>query len=105
MKTPTVHSLRKQGIKVRVSHMRVYRAVLTFADKNAAQLEFLQRTQPVGYDLQAKGGTTIVTISDGKGNNYIGSSKCHEDDHYVRRQGLNRAVGRAVQGYLANNTL
>ena len=104
MKSPTVHDLRKRGIKVRVSHWRSYSKKDPHTGE-VANCIVLQRLQPTGFLLEAKGGLTEVMITDKDGNHYTGLARCSPADHYVLRQGLNRALGRALQGYLANNTL
>jgi hypothetical protein len=102
MKNPTIHQLRKEGLKVKVTHLRCF-VNTTFNNK----LKDVRIVHPLtqtdkNYTLFPRGGETIICITDKNGNDYIGYSRCSIADAYVKRQGINRALGRAYQVYLVN---
>lgn len=71
----TVMELRKSGNKVRVLHHR--------------------NTLEDGTVL-CKGGRTVVEITTKDGRDLSGSSRCREDERYVKKMGVQIAVGRAL---------
>jgi predicted metal-dependent phosphotriesterase family hydrolase len=101
MKTvPTVYDVRKTGVKVTVNHHRLfYKFDSRTGQKHSIICSWGVATNNFSdYHLCAKGGKTIVTITDSKGE-YVGVSVCSENDVYVKRFGTKKALARALAEY------
>jgi len=90
----TVHQLRQSGVKVRVTHKRRYFdpvnkrwALLTDYERSLAPL-------PDFVKAHEKGGLTIVNVTTPNGGEFEGQSNCSKKDVWVRKDGLNRALGK-----------
>lgn len=81
---PTVHSLRKQGFKVRVYHWRYVNNILVSAAFNKTILD-------------PKGGKTQVTVTYPTGESYVGEATCSKTDCFNRKLGVKIALGRIVK--------
>lgn len=101
-----VEKLRKNGCLVRVTHKRkVYFPRITsnhtggFHVKN--EVDFLTKREIAElngtYLVSHNGGTTTVEVTDPlTGLTFTGKSFTHENDNFVRKTGLTKALGRAV---------
>lgn len=108
-KVPTIHELRKAGYKVRVTHIRKFFRFdpqtgkkrtfwAAFHSKKHAPLakpEDIKECEE--FFIDCKGGETVIDLTspDGKSTTQ-GVSVCSEDDAYVKRKGIRRALGFAV---------
>lgn len=109
---PTVHELRKQGWKVRVTHERQY---FRFCPRSGRRLTKFTLSKGFGYyeDMQhwwalsPKGGRTAVTIKPPVDSiypvEYTGEVHCSLIDSYVRKYGVKRAMAIAYSNYLKAN--
>ena len=113
MKTvPTVHELRRQGYKVRVTHVRKF---LKFDSRTGKKQEFLAPFQSNKFSknhpdsqlilekqkyeeffLSCKGGETIVEVAFGGRELGRGVSICSEQDNYVKKYGVKKALAKAL---------
>lgn len=50
----------------------------------------------VGYEISNSGGQTTVSLFDGDKQVGTGLAKVHPNDHFIRYQGLTRALSRAI---------
>ena len=106
MKTaPTVHELRLNGFKVRVSH---YRLFFRFCEWTGRRLEKIAYGNKYQDDLDwwllsPTGGKTEVTITDKEGNDYYGVVYCSNKDPYVKAFGRKKALYRAYALYCEAN--
>lgn len=107
----TVLTLRRKGIKVRVTHERrfVYPQVkdtylhhakvdniLLWADRNAKYGNNFTFVEKVFPEMSATGGKTTVEITvDGK--NYVGFALCSNKENYNKRRGVKIALSRALK--------
>jgi hypothetical protein len=99
MKTiPTVHELRRSGLKVTVNHNRVfYRFDPQTGKKNSVVCTWNeQQAQYSDYYVSATGGFTRVCILDEEGNSTCAVSICSVSDHYNKKLGTKKAVARAL---------
>lgn len=87
-----VHSLRKSGNKVSVTHRRRYFdpvnkrwAVLSRYDRALAPL-------PEFVVVDVRGGETEVSVRMKSGREFVYVAKCSKKDIYVRSVGLNAAL-------------
>lgn len=97
---PTIHQLRLQGLKVRVSHQRLY---YFYDAKTGARRTIVAHPDEVASNdfwFQSHfGGKTVITIVDPQGIEYVGESVCSDEDRYVRVKGRNKALARAYSLY------
>jgi hypothetical protein len=89
--TPSVHSLRKQGYKVRVLHSR--RALFPKSHYYAAHL--FGDSLPLSV-LDAKGGLTRIEITTPDNKFYIGESRCSNKENFNHKLGNKIALNRAL---------
>lgn len=94
-----IKELEAKNIQVRIYH---YRRV--FDGYNSDNTKFYSeelltdiRNQKRQNDIQSKGGRTycILTFPDGK--TFTGEARCSIEDAFVRKRGVAKAVGRAIQ--------
>ncbi len=91
----TVETLRKNKYKVRVIHRRYYKkdnVSLLLSEKDYAAT----KEHCPGFELQLKGGLTIVNVRTPDGQEKNGVSICHGIDNFCRKTGLNIAISRAL---------
>jgi hypothetical protein len=59
------------------------------------------------WELLPKGGKTLVTVTDpDTGLEFIGVTRCRDDDNYNKREGIERALNKIVdlmRGYEYQN--
>jgi hypothetical protein len=102
---PTIHELRRSGLKVTVNHNRVFykydaktgrrdTIVCTWAE---------QQEQYSDFYVSATGGFTRVCILDEEGNSTCGVSICSEFDHYNKKLGTKKAVARTLSQRLLDS--
>lgn len=99
--TPTVHELRKLGLKVRVSH---YRLFYKFCQWTGRRLEVVKYGNKYEDDhgwwlLSPSGGKTEITITDKSGTDFYGVVHCSNKDSYVKAFGRKKALHRAYANY------
>ena len=98
----TVHELRKAGFEVSLAHIRQYHRFNPQTGKKSKALlnphekPFLPQYED--YFLSAKGGVTVIKITK-DGIVGAGSTKCSESDSYVRKVGVVKALGKALQNF------
>lgn len=105
MKTiPTVHELRKQGLRVAVCHRRFYyRYDSRTGKKQSVLLARFERDEDPKYSdyhLDALGGETVVTIIDSQEAEFTAFSTCSLQDRYKKRIGRMKALAQAYHEYL-----
>lgn len=104
MKLPTIHQLRRQGLKVRVSHQRQY---YYFDARTGVKKTIIAHPDELKHEdfwVQSHfGGRTVITIVDKEDISYIGESECSLHDRYVRVKGRVKALARAYSCYLEVN--
>lgn len=93
----TIQSLRQNGYKVLVRHYRQSSANGFLYPK----MEFVN--DHLSHLICPKGGKVEIEIYKDNIKGY-GVSLCHANDHFVRRWGNIRALGRAYSDYLKNFT-
>jgi predicted RNA-binding protein YlxR (DUF448 family) len=113
---PSVHELRKQGYKVRVTHIRKFQR---FDPRTGKKIQFYapfqsnkflknhpeaQSAEPAEenqkfdeFFLSAKGGETIVEIGYRGKEIGRGVAVCSEYDPYVKKYGVKKAVAMALK--------
>jgi hypothetical protein len=111
-KVPTVHELRQKGFKVRVTHVRKF---LRFDPQTGKKEQFYhpfqsskfvknhpdssllsERDKYKEFYLSCKGGETIVEIALNGKELGKGVAVCSEDDNYVKKYGVRKAVAKAL---------
>ena len=113
MKTvPTVHELRRQGYKVRVTHVRKFHR---FDPQTGKKEQFYapfqsnkftknhpdspliaEKEKYEEFFLSIKGGETIVEIAFAGKEVGKGVSVCSEEDNYVKKYGVKKALAKAL---------
>ena len=89
MKNQTIKELRQNGVKVEVIYRRWGKTLgcLPMFEIRSKKLQKL---------LYPKGGMVSVRLTkDGK--DFVGESFCSREDIFVKKFGLNKALGRAIQ--------
>lgn len=119
MKTvPTVHQLRREGYKVRVTHVRKF---LRFDPQTGKKHQFFAPFQSNKFSknhpesplvaekekyeeffLSCKGGETIVEIAFGGREIGKGVASCSEHDNYVKKYGVKKALAKALHAAKAH---
>lgn len=105
MKTqPTVHELRKRGLKVRVSHYRLFYKFCQWTGRRLEQIAYgTSLTNELGWWLLNQyGGQTDVVITNEQGENFVGTVKCSKNDRYIKSFGLKKALLRAYSKYFTH---
>jgi hypothetical protein len=99
IKTPTLAELAAAGYSVDVRHVRLFDSA--YVDDNKLVVETIESTLPemkgqtVGTVLRAKGGKTEVYVTDPETKaEFYGYGKCHPEDNYNKRDGINEALKR-----------
>jgi len=85
----TVEQLRKSGYRVFVTHRRYYPNIPSPLTKDEA---IIYHTQP-----EPKGGVTTIEIYHHDDLLASGYANCSFKDNFVRRLGVNIALGRALK--------
>lgn len=102
MKTiPTVHELRKAGYKVKLSHHRRFFKHDAFSGKrHSVTVPFSMKEEHFkDYFLDPMGGETHISIfKEGSGDSYNAVAYCSASDHFCRKDGLKKAIARALHG-------
>lgn len=117
-KIPTVHELRQQGYKVRVTHVRKF---YRFDPRTGKKTQFFAPFQssktkkkqsdphPEAFSpteeffLSGKGGETIVEIADSQHKELgRGIAICSENDSYIKIYGVKKAVALALRDMEVN---
>lgn len=99
---PTVYSLRKNGSKVRVIHRRFYRVFDEMErrtkDVLLSRFEATAQLSPIDVErgLLPKGGETVIELTTPEGDNFRGVAECSLSDHFNRKTGLLKAIGRTL---------
>ena len=110
---PTVYELRKQGYKVRVTHIRNFYRFDPQTGKKSQFFAAFQSSkyykkkglpQPTEEDkrseyfLNAKGGETVIEIASSAGKELgKGVAICSEEDAYVKKVGIRKATALALR--------
>jgi hypothetical protein len=99
--TPTVHELRKLGLKVRVSHYRLFYRFCEWTGIRLEKVCYGNRYQDTlgEWMLSPRGGKTEVLITDKEGVDYYGDAYCSKKDSYVKAFGRKKALLRAYAQY------
>lgn len=56
----------------------------------------LRRYNHTTMEMSPLGGVTLAAVDDGQGGVRVGLAVCHERDHFVKKEGRNRALGRML---------
>jgi hypothetical protein len=101
IKTPTLAELRDAGYSIDVRHVRLFDTA--YVDKGKVIVETLEGSLPetrghtFGTALRAKGGKTEVWITDKETSaEFYGFARCHPDDNYDKKAGVNEALKRVA---------
>jgi hypothetical protein len=89
----TIHQLRKEGIKVRVSHMRFARPF------DSDSLRFINVTKAAKKEkmfqyIDPKGGCTTIDITNKLGADFTAQANCSDLDRFDRKLGIRICLGR-----------
>jgi hypothetical protein len=101
-KTLSVHKLRKAGFNVSLAHIRRFHRFDPQTGKkrtvflNPHEKPFL--AEYADFYLTSSGGLTIIKL-ERDGITATGIAKCSSKDSYVRKVGVVKALGKAVQTY------
>jgi hypothetical protein len=117
-KIPTVHELRQQGYKVRVTHVRKFHR---FDPRTGKKVQFFapfqssktkkKQTDPhpeafsptEEFFLSGKGGETIIEIANADHKELgKGVAICSESDPYIKSYGIKKATAIALRNIEAN---
>lgn len=101
IKTPTLAELVAAGYSIDVSHVRLFDTAYVDGDKLVvATLESSLpeiRGNAFGTALRAKGGKTEVWVTDRETSaEFYGYGRCHPDDNYDKKAGVNEALKKIV---------
>lgn len=116
---PTVHQLRQQGFKVRVTHVRKF---YRFDSRTGKKTQFYAPFQSSRFKkkdgkqhpdakienieeffLSGKGGETIIEIASSDHKELgKGVAVCSEEDSYVKSYGVRKATAIALRNMEAN---
>jgi hypothetical protein len=116
---PTVYELRRQGYKVRVTHIRKFHR---FDPRTGKKTQFFapfqsSKTRKQEKDLHpdavkdpneefflsGKGGETIIEIADSQHKELgRGVAVCSDDDLYVKNYGVKKAIAIALRNMETN---
>lgn len=101
IKTPTLAELAAAGYSIDVKHVRLFDSA--YVNGGKLVVETLESTLPemkdnsVGTALRAKGGRTDVYVTDPETKaEFYGYGKCHPEDNYSKRNGIDEALKRIV---------
>lgn len=84
-KNYTVASLRQEGYKVSIRHVRDMEVIADFEN-----MKFIERLAP-------KGGMTLATVESPEGKIFTGVANTSRKDHYNKKLGVAIALGRAMR--------
>ncbi len=110
-KIPTVHELRQQGYKVRVTHVRkFYRFDPRTGKKTQFYAPFISSktkkknqttedsTESEEFFLSGKGGETVIEIASSDHKELgKGIAICSDEDSYVKTYGVKKAIALALR--------
>jgi hypothetical protein len=114
---PTVHELRQQGFKVRVTHVRkfqrfcprtgkktqFYAPFISSKTKKKSDTKEILAEKAEEFFLCGKGGETIIEIASSDHKELgKGIAICSENDPYVKSYGVKKAVALALRNMEAN---
>lgn len=101
IKTPTLAEIKEAGYVIDVRHIRLFDSA--YVHNNKLVVETIESTLPdmvgetSGTALRAKGGKTEIWVTDPKTSaEFYGFAKCHPDDNYNKRAGVNEALKRVA---------
>ena len=100
-----VHSLRKSGNKVSVTHRRRY---FDPVNKRWSMLSRYERSLaplPDFVTADVRGGETVVSVRTPFGFEFTSVAKCSKKDVYVRSVGLNNALDGILKESLTAPTV
>ncbi len=94
----TVRSLRENGFKVRVYHVRRHRFI-------NEKFEVKYQLKPTGMknSLCCNGGETHVSVTTPQGRSATGIARCMNIDPYNKKEGVKYALDRAIMCLLTGN--
>ena len=90
--TLTVENLRKQGYKVKINHYRYSQT--SFKQRRAKPTLYLRKTNLPKFNPHACGGKTTAEIVK-NGVVLKGTSICHKEDNFNRKEGVKYALQNA----------
>lgn len=103
---PTIHQIRRSGLKVKVSHQRLYYFYDAKTGERRTTIAHPEEIKSDDFWFQSHfGGKTVITIVDQSGIEYSGESECSKHDRYVKVKGRNKALARAYSMYSAVNNI
>lgn len=110
---PTLEELRAAGYVIKIKHNRptkfayvdpkskkiVVKVVVNDPNNNLDYPRFsLEFLDPIVSELLPKGGKTEIWVTDPTTSaEFYGYSRCHSEDTYEKRIGINKAIERVVQ--------
>lgn len=86
-----INIIKKLGFKVRRSHYRRLRGV------KGEFRDFCIKELNLGPQISPTGGRTVVRLIPPNGNAVSGEAICCDTDCYNRNDGINIALGRAIE--------
>lgn len=98
--TPTVHSLRKSGHKVRVNHRRRF---FDPVNKRWCLMTKYERTLaplPDFVKADEKGGETEICVISPKGTEFKGRTICSKKEAFNRKEGVKYALADLFKNVL-----
>lgn len=101
-KKPTIHELRIAGFNISLAHIRRFHRFDPQTGKKRMVL-LNPHEQPYmpeysDFYLSASGGVTIIKLEK-DGISSTGVARCSNSDSYVRKIGVVKALGKAIQSY------
>ena len=108
-KLPTIHELRTQGYKVRVTHIRKFYRFdpktgkrktfwAIFSSKKHGPLELPADKEAEEFFMCTKGGQTVIEIADANKKEIAkGIAVCSDEDPYVKKIGAKKAIALALK--------
>lgn len=104
IKTPTLAELHAAGYKTHVEHRRVHK--VAYYCPTSGKLVIKDFTPPahppvkpdsVMTEMLPKGGMTEIWVTDPETSaEFYGFAKCHPEDNYNKRAGVNEALKRVA---------
>jgi hypothetical protein len=95
---PHVSEIRKQGIKVKVNHLRDFYKFDSKTGKKSVirtSFELAEELHP-DYYLDARGGATVVLVDHPQFGKLNGMSECSTKDIFNKKVGTMKALAQAL---------
>lgn len=96
----TIHELRKQGNKLRITHYRWVKRWMNLDGETAPKFERVTKEQKkakIFRDILPLGGETVIDLTDKVGRSWCAKASCSDKDPFNRRVGIQIALGRIAK--------